>query len=72
MRGLIQDILCKQCGKPCGRRYPDRWSMFDGGEPGFDEGIGENFAVGDSWHCSQKCADRTQLEIQDMLDQEDV
>ena len=53
------DILCFNCGEVCGREYPARISHFDGGEPGFSEGAGENFVVNGEWHCSQECADKT-------------
>lgn len=57
-------IRCHQCDKECGRSYPDRWSSIDGGEPGFREGIGENYVDAEGrWHCSQACLDKTIAEM---------
>jgi hypothetical protein len=57
-----EDIICPQCGEVCGKEYPARFSLLDGGEPGFSEGIGENFVVDGAWHCSKECADKTRAE----------
>jgi len=48
-----ETIYCP-CGKPCGRRYPDTRT-----DPGFDEGIGENYVANEQWHCSAACAEKT-------------
>jgi hypothetical protein len=46
-------IYCQVCNEPCGKQYPS-----DQTDPGFREGIGENFSAKDGvWHCSQKCLD---------------
>ena len=45
-------IECATCGEPCGKQYPATHE-----EPGFREGIGENFALDSEWFCSQKCLD---------------
>jgi hypothetical protein len=46
------DIICP-CGDVCGKRYPATEV-----DPGFAEGIGENFTSEDgAWHCSQDCLD---------------
>ncbi len=55
----VTTIYCPQCGEPCGREYPPRFSILDGGDPGFCEGKGEDFEVDGVWHCSQECADKT-------------
>lgn len=52
-------IYCPQCGKQCGIEYPPRFSSLDGGEPGFSEGIGEDFNVDGEWHCSEECRRRS-------------
>jgi len=51
------DILCPVCGTVCGKRYPSTWD-----EPGFCEGVGENFVLGMVWHCSQSCLDQAKRE----------
>ena len=51
------DILCPTCGTVCGKRYPSTWD-----EPGFCEGVGENFVLGMVWHCSQSCLDQAKRE----------
>ena len=58
------DILCPMCGAVCGKRYPSTWD-----DPGFCEGIGENFTLSNgtgfgTWHCSQACLDKSEkLEV---------
>jgi hypothetical protein len=59
----VQIIHCPQCGEPCGRQYPDRILVLDGGELGFAEGKGEDFQVNGVWHCSQACADKTVADL---------
>jgi hypothetical protein len=46
-------IECANCHMPCGRRYSDSYT-----DPGYAEGIGENY-VDDfgNWHCQQGCLD---------------
>ena len=56
-------IECANCGEPCGKEYPDRISDIDGGEPGFREGKGEDFALDGVWFCSQKCLNFAMAEI---------
>jgi hypothetical protein len=51
------DIICPTCGEVCGKRYP---STFE--DPGFCEGIGENFVLDMVWHCSQNCLDQANYE----------
>jgi hypothetical protein len=51
------DIICPTCGEFCGKRYP---STFE--DPGFCEGIGENFVLDMVWHCSQNCLDQANYE----------
>jgi hypothetical protein len=51
------DILCPMCDEVCGKYYPATEI-----DPGFCEGIGENFITVDAsgfgvWHCSQTCLD---------------
>ena len=51
-------IECGNCGEPCGRSYSATGPTYDsGGEPGFAEGIGENFSLNGIWFCSQDCLD---------------
>ena len=49
-------IYCPQCDTPCGIQHPDRGPSYSsGGEPGYAEGIGENFVWNDEWYCSEEC-----------------
>jgi hypothetical protein len=50
-----QTINCP-CGKSCGKQYYP--ATFDSrGEPGYSEGIGEDFSLHGVWHCSEQCLD---------------
>jgi hypothetical protein len=49
-------IVCPVCDEPCGRDYPETGPTYDsGGEPGFREGIGEDYQLDGVWYCSAEC-----------------
>jgi hypothetical protein len=54
-------ILCPSCEEPCGKEYPA-----DETDPGYSEGIGEDFVLPDGrWCCSQFCLDVMKGEFDD-------
>ena len=55
-------IICPSCEESCGKEYPA-----DHTDPGYREGIGENFTTQNGtdfgvWHCSQNCLDQANYE----------
>ena len=56
-------IHCPVCDEPCGKEYPA-----DQTDPGFREGIGENFTTSEGvWHCSEFCLDHAKGQRFDLV-----
>ena len=66
MKREYRVILCPQCAEECGV-----WIENDHTDPGYREGVGENFEHDSVWYCSDKCLAEAITEEEESEEDED-